>query len=137
MAVPVQEAGYPLYRELAVLEPSGAGNPAPHVAILGAPVVRVRAAGRGHAQLTIAKGREVLDVIAFGRGDLVDAVREGDRLDIVGRLTSRTFGGLETLRVELLDAGPAGTWQAMAAADGWSEAPVSQPRAARPSGAPA
>ncbi len=108
LAVPIAEIDYPLLRELARLEPVGPGNPAPHVAVLGAPVTRVRPVANGHVQLTLAKGREVLDVIAFGRADLAARVAPGDRLDIVGRLGTRTYGGFESLQLELVDAATAG-----------------------------
>ncbi len=71
-------------------------------------VTRVRAATGGHSQLTLRRDRDVIDGIAFGRPDLAEVVREGDRLDIVARLVSRRFGGLETLQLEIRDAAPAG-----------------------------
>ena len=108
IAIPVAEVDYELLHELRRLEPAGVGNPAPLVAVLGARVTRVRAASNGHCQLTVSKGREVLDVIAFGRGDLADAVAADDVVDIVGRLASRRFGGFESLQLELVDAATAG-----------------------------
>ena len=84
-----------LYRELAGLAPCGPGNAEPLVAVLGLTVTRVRAATGGHSQLTLRRDRDVLDGIAFGRPDIAETVREGDRLDVVARLTSRTFGGFE------------------------------------------
>jgi single-stranded-DNA-specific exonuclease len=108
LAVPALGVDYALHRELAGLAPCGPGNPDPLVAILGLTAVRVRAANGGHSQLTLRRDRDVLDGIAFGRPDLVESVREGDRLDVVGRLASRAFGGLESLQVEIRDVAPAG-----------------------------
>ena len=71
------------------LAPCGPGNPDPLVAVLGLTVTRVRAATGGHSQLTLRRDRDVLDGIAFGRPDLAEVVREGDRLDVVARLVSR------------------------------------------------
>jgi single-stranded-DNA-specific exonuclease len=102
------DADYALHRELARLAPCGPGNPDPLVAILGLTVTRVRAATGGHAQLTLRRTLDVLDGIAFDRGDLVDAVREGDRVDVVGRLVSRRFGGYESLQVEIRDVAGSG-----------------------------
>ena len=107
LAVPVSDVDYELHRELALLEPVGPGNPAPQVAVTGATVTRVRPVSNGHVQLTVSKGREVLDVIAFGRGDLAQSVSPGDRLDMVARIGSRTFGGYESLQLELIDAATA------------------------------
>jgi single-stranded-DNA-specific exonuclease len=108
LVVPALEVDYGFLRELAGLAPYGPGNPDPLVAVLGMTVTRVRAATGGHSQLTLRRDRDVLDGIAFGRADLAEVVREGDRLDIVARLVSRKFGGLETLQLEIRDAAPAG-----------------------------
>jgi single-stranded-DNA-specific exonuclease len=111
LAVQALEVDYALFRELELLEPAGTGNPVPRVAVLGATVTRVRPASGGHLQMTVSKGREVLDVIAFGRSDLAGAVNPGDRVDIVARLASRRFGGYESLQLELVDIATAGHWQ--------------------------
>jgi single-stranded-DNA-specific exonuclease len=115
LALPAAGVDYALHRELAGLAPCGPGNPDPLVAILGLTVVRVRAAAGGHSQLTLRRERDVLDGIAFGRPDLAETVGEGDRLDVVGRLASRAFGGLESLQVEIRDAASSG-WHREAAA---------------------
>jgi hypothetical protein len=38
----------------------------------------------------------------------VDTLAEGDRVDIVARLASRVFGGLETLQLEIRDVSTSG-----------------------------
>jgi hypothetical protein len=78
------------------------------VAVLGLTVQRVRAANGGHTQLVLRRDRDVLDGIAFGRADLASTVREGERVDVVARLASRAFGGLETLQLEVRDVAPSG-----------------------------
>jgi single-stranded-DNA-specific exonuclease len=100
---------YRLLRELALLEPAGTGNPVPLVGIAEIAVARVRPASGGHTQLTLRKGHEVVDGICFGRDDLAALVREGDLVDVVARLSSRTFGGYESLQLEVRDVAPAGT----------------------------
>jgi single-stranded-DNA-specific exonuclease len=102
------DVDYALHRELGRLAPCGTGNLDPLVAILGLTVTRVRAATGGHAQLTLRRTLDVLDGIAFDRADLVDSVREGDRVDVVGRLVSRRFGGYESLQVEIRDVAESG-----------------------------
>jgi single-stranded-DNA-specific exonuclease len=108
VALAAIDVDYSLHRELGSLGPCGAGNPDPLVAILGLTVTRVRAATGGHAQLTLRRTLDVLDGIAFDRADLVDSVREGDRVDVVGRLVSRRFGGYESLQVEIRDVAASG-----------------------------
>jgi single-stranded-DNA-specific exonuclease len=72
-------------------------------------VTRVRAAAGGHSQLTLRRERDVLDGIAFGRPDIAEVVREGDRLDVVARLTSRRFGGYESLQLDIRDVATSGS----------------------------
>jgi single-stranded-DNA-specific exonuclease len=109
LAVPALDVDYRLLRELAGLSPYGPGNPEPLVAVLGLTVTRVRLAADDHTSLTLKRDRDVLDGIAFGRADIAALVQEGDRIDVVARLTSRTFGGYESLQLEIRDAAPSGS----------------------------
>ena len=108
LALPAGYVDYALYRDLARLAPCGPGNPEPLVAVLGLTVGRVRAASGGHTQLVLRRDRDVIDGIAFGRADLAVGLAEGDRVDVVARLASRVFGGLETLQLEVRDVAPSG-----------------------------
>ena len=109
LALPALGVDYGLYRELAALAPYGPGNPQPLVAVLGLTVTRVRQAGTDHTSLTLRRDRDVLDGIAFGRVDIAALVHEGDVIDVVARLASRTFGGFESLQLEIRDAAPSGS----------------------------
>lgn len=109
LALPAMAVDYALFRELAGLAPCGPGNPDPLIAVLGLTVTRVRAATGGHTQLTLKRDRDVLDGIAFGRSDIAETVNEGDRLDVVARLTSRTFGGFESLQLDIRDVASSGS----------------------------
>ncbi len=100
-------ADYVLLRELAPLEQ--AGEAPPLVGVAGLAVVRARAANGGHTQVTLRRGREVVDGICFGRADLAELLWEGLEIDVVARLASRTFAGVETLQLEVRDVGPAGS----------------------------
>ena len=106
-----EAADYVLLRELAPLE--GAGDAPPLVGIAGLAVNRVRAANGGHTQLTLRRGHEAVDGIAFGRADLAEQLTEGSEIDVVARLTSRSFAGMETLQLEVRDVAPAGWLRAM------------------------
>ncbi len=109
LALPAKDVDYDLYRELSSLAPCGPGNADACVAVLGMTVTRVRAATGGHSQLTLRRNLDVLDGIAFGRPDIAEVVHEGDRLDVVARLTSRTFGGFESLQLDIRDVATAGS----------------------------
>ena len=109
LAIPALDVDYRLFRELGGLRPYGPGNPEPLVAVLGLTVTRVRVAADDHTSLTLKRERGVLDGIAFGRADIAALVQEGDRIDVVARITSRTFGGFESLQLEIRDAAPSGS----------------------------
>jgi single-stranded-DNA-specific exonuclease len=108
VALPALEVDYALHRSLARLAPCGTGNPEPLVAVLGLTVTRSREAAGGHTQLTLKRRLDVLDGIAFGRADLAASIVEGDRVDVVARLASRTFGGFESLQLEIRDLATSG-----------------------------
>ena len=108
LAVPALDVDYRLFAELARLAPCGTGNPEPLVAIFGLTVVRAREATGGHTQLVLKRRLDVLDGIAFGWPELATQVSEGDRVDVVARLVSRRFGGVESLQLEIRDVAPAG-----------------------------
>jgi single-stranded-DNA-specific exonuclease len=108
VAVPALDVDYALQRDLVALAPYGPGNAVPLVAVLGLTVTRVRLAGTDHTQLTLKRRLDVLDGIAFGRADLATTVAEGDRIDVVARVVSRTFGGYESLQLEIRDAATSG-----------------------------
>lgn len=124
LVVDALEADYRLLRELALLEPTGAGNAPPLVGIRGLVVARARLASGGHTQLILRKGREVLDGIVFGRDDVAGLVAEGETIDIVARLASRSFAGFESLQLEIRDVGPAGTLAQVEAGAGQVAVPV-------------
>jgi single-stranded-DNA-specific exonuclease len=109
LAIPALDVDYALHRDLARLEPCGPGNPEPLVAIVGLTATRVRPATGGHTQLTLKRRLDVLDGIAFGRPDIAEVVREGDRLDVVARVTSRRFGGFESLQLDIRDVASPGS----------------------------
>jgi single-stranded-DNA-specific exonuclease len=113
VVVPAIEVDYRLHRDLQALEPTGSGNPRPLVGVSGLIVARARATNGGHAQVTLRRGREVIDAVAFGRPDLA-SLSEGETVDFVARLASRTFGGYETLQLEIVDAAPGGHLAALA-----------------------
>jgi single-stranded-DNA-specific exonuclease len=108
LALRAADVDYVLIRELDSLAPTGPGNRDPLVGVLGLTVSRVRSANGGHTQLTLRREKDVLDAIAFGRTDLAESLQEGDRVDVVARLASREFGGIECIQLEVRDLAPSG-----------------------------
>jgi single-stranded-DNA-specific exonuclease len=108
LVVAAEAVDYELVREMALLAPTGPGNPPPLLAITGLRVVRVRGANGGHTQLVLGRGRDVLDGIAFRRADLPAMLREGDCVDVVAQAASRTFGGYESIQLLVTDVAAEG-----------------------------
>jgi single-stranded-DNA-specific exonuclease len=108
LALAAADVDYALFAELARLAPCGTGNPVPLVAVLGLTVTRAREATGGHTQLVLKRRLDVLDGIAFGWPELATLVSEGERVDVVARLVSRRFGGIESLQLDIRDAAPSG-----------------------------
>jgi single-stranded-DNA-specific exonuclease len=109
LALRGRDVDYALQRDLLRLAPCGTGNPEPLVAVLGLTVMRAREAEGGHSQLVLKRRLDVLDGIAFGWPELAGQVAEGDVIDVVARLQSRRFGGIESLQLEIRDAAPSGS----------------------------
>jgi single-stranded-DNA-specific exonuclease len=109
VAVHARDVDYALYRDLDRLAPYGTGNPEPMVAVLGLTVTRAREADGGHSQLVLKRRLDVLDGIAFGWPELSHEVAEGESIDVVARLMSRRFGGIESLQLDIRDAALSGS----------------------------
>jgi single-stranded-DNA-specific exonuclease len=116
LVLPADSVDYGFVREIALLDPTGLGNPVPTIAITGLRVVRVRAASGGHTQLVLGRRRDVLDAVAFRRSDLPAMLHQGDRIDVVARATSRQFGGFESIQLEVVDVAAEGAQPATAGA---------------------
>ena len=108
LALPALDVDYRLHAGVARLGPWGVGNPEPLVAVLGLTVTRAREASGGHTQLVLKRRLDVLDGIAFGWPELATQVHEGDRVDVVARLVSRRFGGVESLQLDIRDVATEG-----------------------------
>ncbi len=109
LVLPAMGLDYGLIADLGRLAPTGPGNADPLIVVAGLTITRVRAAGGGHTQLTLKRRLDVIDGIAFGWTELAGIVAVGDRIDVVARPVTRSFGGYESLQLEIRDAAPAGS----------------------------
>jgi len=98
--------------ELAPLD-EGADDP-PLVGLAGFVVTRVRRVRGDNTQLTLRRDPDVVDAICFGRSDLSESLQEGTPIDVVARLSSRAFGGFESLQLDVRDVAPAGLLRSLA-----------------------
>ena len=113
LVLPAGAVDYELIRELGALAPFGPGNPVPALGLTGFRVVRARSAAGGHTQLVLGRQRDVLDAIAFRRPELARSLKEGDRVDVVARASSRRYGGYESIQLEVLDVAAEGSQLAL------------------------
>jgi single-stranded-DNA-specific exonuclease len=114
LVLPADSVDFALVREIGLLDPTGAGNPAPTLAVTGLTVSRVRPANGGHTQLVLRRSHDVVDAVAFRRPDLAAMLHEGDRIDVVARAASRRFGGFESMQLEIVDVAAEGEQAAVA-----------------------
>jgi hypothetical protein len=54
-----------------------------------------------------------VDGICFGRADLAEQLMEGQEIDVIARLASRSFAGMETLQLEVRDVASVGALRAL------------------------
>ncbi|HEY7937220.1 MAG TPA: single-stranded-DNA-specific exonuclease RecJ [Candidatus Limnocylindrales bacterium] len=137
LVLPALGLDYALIADLARLAPTGPGNADPLIVVAGLTITRVRAAAGGHTQLTLKRRLDVVDGIAFGWTELAGLVGEGDRIDVVARPVIRSFGGYESLQLEIRDAAPSGSIAGVVARLAGGTAVSSAANAAAGPGAPA
>jgi single-stranded-DNA-specific exonuclease len=96
-----------LMGQLERLAPFGQGNARP---VLGASDVEVHEARRmgdgSHLQMQVGQGPAVLRAVAFGRGDLADALPAGTRADLLVMPRRNAFRGRVQTELEVVDLRP-------------------------------
>lgn len=108
MEAPLSELGGDTFAMIQQLAPFGQGNPAPVFLSRGVKVVDCQNMGNGreHLRLKLKQGDAVWDAVGFRLGNhLADIVSS---LDIVYNLEIDHWGGVERLRLNLLDFAPGG-----------------------------
>lgn len=91
---------------LSFLEPFGQANASPSFMIDNATVLEARAIGTDgvHLKMKIQQAGHVMDVIAFGIGEIADSLKkEGVYIDLIGSLDINEYNGKSSLQVQLKD----------------------------------
>ncbi|GKU75686.1 single-stranded-DNA-specific exonuclease RecJ [Paenibacillus sp. L3-i20] len=101
----LEDASIETITQLALLEPFGIGNRAPRLLFEGAELADKRAIGKEakHLKLAIGSGRKLLDVIAFGKGDMAVRLHKGCAIDIIGELSINEWNGQKKPQLQLHD----------------------------------
>jgi len=95
-----------IFRTIQTLAPFGYGNPAPAFVSRAVEVVECRTMGNGgeHLKLKLRQGGIMWDGVGFGMGKYLAEMRPP--LDIVYNLEADRWGGVEKLRLNILDFAP-------------------------------
>lgn len=96
--------------QLGLLEPFGAGNPAPRFMLAAQPITDKRTMGKDHRHLRLTVGSGMkLEAVGFGFGELAERMAHGASVDLVGELAVNEWNGnrkpqlfIQDLRVEKL-----------------------------------
>ena len=105
--VTLTDLGGDTFQSMQQLAPFGCGNPSPTFISRGVEVADCRTIGNSgeHLKLTLKQGGSVWDGVAFRFGDSLAEV--SSPLDIVYNLEIDRWGGVEKLRLNILDFAPA------------------------------
>lgn len=105
LVLPARYLGWRLSDELARLAPYGPGHLEPVLAVTGLRVAEARRIGakEAHVAFRLLKGLESVDAIAFGVDPDRELPEEGTETDFVGTLERDTFGGIDRLRLRVID----------------------------------
>jgi len=101
------EADLETTRQLALLEPFGAGNPQPRLLLERVPIAEKRAIGKEgkHLKLALVRTGGTLDAIGFGLGGLADRLSDCASVDLVGELGVNEWNGSRRAQLMLRDIG--------------------------------
>lgn len=105
LVLPAAHLGWPLAEELLRLEPYGPGNVEPVLAVTGLIVGEARRVGSdgGHIAFRMRRGYETFDAVWFGAPGDRPLPEPGTAVDLVGTLERDRFGGMDRLRLRVLD----------------------------------
>ncbi len=105
LVIPARYLDWSLVREIERLAPFGPGHVEPVLAVTGLRVVEARRVGSDgrHLAMRLLKGGEAFDAIAFAEPADRALPAAGDPIDLVGTLEHDAFGGIERMRLRVLD----------------------------------
>ena len=90
--------------DLKQLEPFGEANKTPTFALKNIRIDSIRALSEGkHLKLTLKDDNLLINAIGFNIGELAEAYKIGDKIDIAGVLEINTFNGIDNLQINIKD----------------------------------
>lgn len=106
--VELQDINEELYRQLQMLAPYGADNPAPVIACRQAGIMDYRTVGAdgSHLKMKVYSQNLLLDAIGFHLGTWQQMISQSDYLDIAFALEKNEWNGRSTLQLNIKDLRP-------------------------------
>jgi len=102
--VGLAEMDWPLYQELAELEPFGMGNPTPVFGACGLRLVSTpRVLQEKHLKLRVGQGARTLDAIGWGWAARIPAPEVGQKLDLAFTLEQNNYQDMASLQLVIKD----------------------------------
>ncbi len=103
--LPLAALNHGLLEQIERLQPFGQGNPRPVLGAMGVTLLDARRMGGDgtHLQLQLGQGPAAVRAVAFGRGDLADALPGGTLADVLFSPKLNRFRGRASVEVELVD----------------------------------
>jgi single-stranded-DNA-specific exonuclease len=102
----LSDVGFPLFRQMELLQPFGIGNPEPLFMSAGVEVSE-RRDFNGGCRFRVRQGDRSVVAVAFGVGDDFPA-RSESKIDVVYRLSENEWNGSSAVELRIADARPAG-----------------------------
>ena len=100
----VEDLSVELVKSLQVLEPFGEENRNPIFAFKNLKISSIRTLTDGkHIKLTLQSNNTYIEAIGFNLGYLADEFIIGDKVDVVGSIELNSFGGVESVQINLKD----------------------------------
>ncbi|KUO66993.1 MAG: single-stranded-DNA-specific exonuclease RecJ [Gracilibacter sp. BRH_c7a] len=99
------ELNIELLKELELMSPFGAGNPAPMLMTSGLKICKIFTIGKegDHLKLILEEKQKTLEALAFKRGHELEQLKNIHNLDIIYYLESNSFTGEERLQAIIKD----------------------------------
>ena len=102
--IELEEVNKDMVESLKQLEPFGEGNKRPIFLFRNLKINSIRTLSEGkHLKITVKSNNTIVDAIGFNLGELAEDYRIGDKIDVVGTLEINSYGGMESLQINIKD----------------------------------
>ncbi len=104
MEVNLKDLNIQNVKELQKLEPFGEANETPIFFIRNLKIESIRAITEGeHLKLSLRDKHLQIDAIGFHMGEYTEHYKLGDKVDVLGNLEINSFGGIESIQINIKD----------------------------------